>query len=136
MRTTIGLRGDLASGIQDRKGLSATDSGDDPTGGGTTHRAGGGVEWQRTTAAGMTRVEGYGFDYGLDLFSNFTYFLDDPEPAATRRPARCRRQPPCVYCLLGASFAFRSPAAYWTPASTCSRKVLSAYTLSSWPCAS
>jgi hypothetical protein len=24
-------------------------------------------------------VQGYGFDYGLDLFSNFTYFLDDPE---------------------------------------------------------
>ena len=37
------------------------------------------VEWQRTTAAGVTRVEGYGFGYGLDLFSNFTYFLDDPE---------------------------------------------------------
>ena len=26
-----------------------------------------------------TRVEAYGFDYGLDLFSNFTYFLDDPD---------------------------------------------------------
>ena len=51
----------------------------DRTSGGTTHRAGGIVEWQRTTAAGVTRVEGYGFDYGLDLFSNFTYFLDDPE---------------------------------------------------------
>jgi outer membrane receptor protein involved in Fe transport len=24
-------------------------------------------------------VKGYGVDYGLDLFSNFTYFLDDPE---------------------------------------------------------
>ena len=51
----------------------------DRTSGGTTHRAGGVLEWQRTTAAGVTRVEGYGFDYGLDLFSNFTYFLDDPE---------------------------------------------------------
>ena len=37
------------------------------------------AEWQRTTDAGITHVEGYAFDYGLDLFSNFTYFLDDPE---------------------------------------------------------
>ncbi len=51
----------------------------DRTSGGETHRFGGIVEWQRTTATGATHVEGYGFDYGLDLFSNFTYFLDDPE---------------------------------------------------------
>ena len=51
----------------------------DRTNGGNTHRFGGIVEWQRTTATGATHVEGYGFDYGLDLFSNFTYFLDDPE---------------------------------------------------------
>jgi hypothetical protein len=51
----------------------------DRTSGGDTHRFGGIVEWQRTTATGATHVEGYGFDYGLDLFSNFTYFLDDPE---------------------------------------------------------
>jgi hypothetical protein len=51
----------------------------DSTSGGTTHRVGGIVEWQRTTAVGVTRAEGYGLTYGLDLFSNFTYFLDDPE---------------------------------------------------------
>ena len=51
----------------------------DPTNGGTTHRVGGTAEWQRTSAAASTRVEGYAFGYGLDLFSNFTYFLDDPE---------------------------------------------------------
>ncbi|MEZ5293298.1 MAG: TonB-dependent receptor [Vicinamibacterales bacterium] len=50
----------------------------DPTDGGRTHRAGAMAEWQRTTAAGVTRVEAYAFDYGLDLFSNFTYRLDDP----------------------------------------------------------
>jgi TonB dependent receptor/Carboxypeptidase regulatory-like domain/TonB-dependent Receptor Plug Domain len=51
----------------------------DPTGGGRSHRAGGIVEWQRTGATNQTRVEGYGFDYGLSLYSNFTYALDDPE---------------------------------------------------------
>ncbi len=51
----------------------------DRSNGGTTHRAGGMAEWQRTTAAGITHVEAYGFSYGLDLFSNFTYFLVDPE---------------------------------------------------------
>ncbi len=51
----------------------------DRTNGGTTYRAGGMAEWQRATAAGITHVEAYGFAYGLDLFSNFTYFLDDPD---------------------------------------------------------
>ncbi len=50
----------------------------DRSNGGATHRVGGMAEWQRTTTRGTTRVEAYGFDYGLDLFSNFTYFLDDP----------------------------------------------------------
>jgi hypothetical protein len=51
----------------------------DRTDGGSTHRVGGMVEWQRTGRSGVTRAEGYAFDYGLDLFSNFTYFLDDPD---------------------------------------------------------
>ena len=51
----------------------------DPTDGGRSHRAGGIVEWQRTGANTQTRVEGFGFDYGLVLYSNFTYALDDPE---------------------------------------------------------
>lgn len=51
----------------------------DRTDGGDTHRVGGIVEWQRSAGGGVTRMEGYGFDYGLDLYSNFTYFLDDPE---------------------------------------------------------
>jgi hypothetical protein len=51
----------------------------DRTNGGETHRLGAILEWQRTGAGGVTRVEGYGFDYALDLFSNFTYQLDDPE---------------------------------------------------------
>jgi len=51
----------------------------DRTNGGETHRVGAMAEWQRTGARGVTRVEGYGFDYALDLFSNFTYYLDDPD---------------------------------------------------------
>ncbi len=51
----------------------------DRTNGGATHRAGVMAEWQRSTAGGTTRADAYTFDYGLDLFSNFTYFLDDPE---------------------------------------------------------
>ncbi|MEZ5420714.1 MAG: TonB-dependent receptor [Vicinamibacterales bacterium] len=51
----------------------------DGTDGGTTHRAGAVAEWQRTTVAGLTHLTAYAFDSGLDLFSNFTYFLDDPE---------------------------------------------------------
>lgn len=51
----------------------------DASNGGETHRAGGMAEWQRTTTGGTTHAEAYAFDYGLDLFSNFTYFLDDPE---------------------------------------------------------
>ncbi|MDP1569976.1 MAG: hypothetical protein Q8L86_08230 [Vicinamibacterales bacterium] len=36
-------------------------------------------EWQRATSTSVTRVEDFGFHYRLNLFSNFTYFLDDPE---------------------------------------------------------
>jgi hypothetical protein len=46
--------------------------------GGTTGRSSLSAEWQHTTGAGVTRVTGYGLRYRLNLFSNFTYFLDDP----------------------------------------------------------
>jgi hypothetical protein len=51
----------------------------DRTNGGETRRIGAMAEWQRTGAGGVTRAEVYGFDYALDLFSNFTYYLDDPD---------------------------------------------------------
>jgi len=35
-------------------------------------------EWHRQGANSATTVMGYGFYYDLDLFSDFTYFLDDP----------------------------------------------------------
>ena len=63
----------------------------DRSNGGETHRAGVMAEWQRTTTTGTTRAEAYGFDYGLDLFSNFTYFLDDPDAGDQfeQRDERC-----------------------------------------------
>jgi hypothetical protein len=51
----------------------------DRTSGGDTHRLGVTAEWQRTSAAGITRVTGYGFSSGLLLHSNFTYRLDAPD---------------------------------------------------------
>jgi hypothetical protein len=51
----------------------------DPTDGGRSHRHSLIAAWQRGTARSVTRVEGFVSEYGLDLFSNFTYFLDDPE---------------------------------------------------------
>lgn len=51
----------------------------DPTDGGDTTRYSGSFEWQRTGSGGVTRVSAYGIGYSLDLFSNFTYFLDDPD---------------------------------------------------------
>lgn len=51
----------------------------DPSDGGETHRYALTGEWQRRSRDTLTRANAYAIDYGLDLFSNFTYFLDDPE---------------------------------------------------------
>jgi hypothetical protein len=62
----------VESGQLDRFGaLDTTDRGE-------THRYSVSGEWRRTTSLGLTQVKAYAIDYGLDLFSNFTYFLDDP----------------------------------------------------------
>ena len=50
----------------------------DPTDRGRTHRLSLSGEWRRSGGAGLTQVKAYAIDYGLDLFSDFTYFLDDP----------------------------------------------------------
>jgi outer membrane receptor protein involved in Fe transport len=50
----------------------------DDTDGGTSSRFSGSIEWQRTTGNASTKLTAYGLEYDLDLFSNFTYFLDDP----------------------------------------------------------
>ncbi|HUJ14679.1 MAG TPA: TonB-dependent receptor [Thermoanaerobaculia bacterium] len=50
----------------------------DPSDGGQTHRYSLVSEWQRSNSATLTELTAYGFAYRLNLFSDFTYFLDDP----------------------------------------------------------
>ncbi len=50
----------------------------DPTDGGKTHRYSLSSEWQRNSSTTLTQVAAYAVDYRLNLFSDFTYFLDDP----------------------------------------------------------
>ena len=50
----------------------------DPSDGGEAHRYSLWGAWQRTTDSTATRVDAYLIDWRLRLFSNFTYFLDDP----------------------------------------------------------
>jgi hypothetical protein len=50
----------------------------DPTDGGVAHRYSLSGAWHRTTAAGAMDINAYVVHNGLDLYSNFTYFLDDP----------------------------------------------------------
>jgi hypothetical protein len=47
------------------------------TDGGETFRHAGIVDWQRSEADASTRVTGYLQRYGVQLFHNFTYFLND-----------------------------------------------------------
>lgn len=63
----------IDSGAIDRLGLV------DDSDGGDTSRYIVAVDWQRSGVASVTRATAYGFRYDLNLFSNFTYFLDDPE---------------------------------------------------------
>jgi hypothetical protein len=50
----------------------------DPTDGGNTQRFSLSSEWQRNSSTSLTQVAAYAVDYRLDLFSDFTYFLNDP----------------------------------------------------------
>jgi hypothetical protein len=48
------------------------------TDGGETFRHSGVVDWQRSQANDSTRITAYVQRYGVQLFHNFTYFLNDP----------------------------------------------------------
>jgi len=50
----------------------------DPTDGGSTYRYSLAADWRRGTDSSLTRASAYALRYRLNLFSNFTYFLDDP----------------------------------------------------------
>ncbi|MFZ0311564.1 MAG: TonB-dependent receptor [Candidatus Korobacteraceae bacterium] len=49
-----------------------------PTDGGNSQRYSLQGEWHRQGANSATAIMAYGFYYDLDLFSDFTYYLDDP----------------------------------------------------------
>jgi hypothetical protein len=49
------------------------------TDGGETYRYSGAFDWQQSSANGSTRLTTYLQRYGVQLFHNFTYFLNDPE---------------------------------------------------------
>ena len=49
-----------------------------PTDGGHSQRYSLQGEWHRQGASSVTKISAYGFFYDLDLFSDFTYFLIDP----------------------------------------------------------
>ena len=63
----------IDSGALDRFGTI------DDTDGGNSYRYSGSFEWQRSRGNANTKVTAFGLAYDLDLYSNFTYFLDDPE---------------------------------------------------------
>jgi hypothetical protein len=50
----------------------------DPSDGGHSYRYSVSGDWQHATSTTSTRITGYGIGYDLALFSNFTYYLNDP----------------------------------------------------------
>jgi hypothetical protein len=62
----------VSEGLIDRFGTL------DPTDGGKTYRYSLSGEWHQGDASSMTRAHAYVIGYGLDLWSDFTYFLNDP----------------------------------------------------------
>jgi len=50
-----------------------------PTDGGDSQRYSLQAEWHRQGARSATKITAYGFYYDLDLFSDFTYYLTDPD---------------------------------------------------------
>ncbi|HET6275951.1 MAG TPA: TonB-dependent receptor plug domain-containing protein [Candidatus Cybelea sp.] len=63
----------------------------DPSDGGTTYRYALSSEWEHTDPGGTTRADLFGFEQYLNLFSNFTYYLDDATDYynVTRNPITC-----------------------------------------------
>jgi hypothetical protein len=62
----------VSSGSLSRFGLI------DPSDGGETSRFSLASQWQRNSSSSLTQAGFYAIRYRLNLFSNFTYFLDDP----------------------------------------------------------
>ena len=66
-----------ASGLAPGRAIGRFDT-LDLSSGGETYRYSLSADLQRTTTRGTTKYSVFGAAYGLDLFSNFTFFLDDP----------------------------------------------------------
>ena len=94
--SALGYRGDFHStdqipqrlvdaGVIDRSGYV------DPTDGGRTYRYTLATSFQHTDPNGVTKFAAYGESYGLDLFSNFTYFQFDANDYynVTANPITC-----------------------------------------------
>ncbi|HEX7087948.1 MAG TPA: TonB-dependent receptor [Vicinamibacterales bacterium] len=75
----------------------------DPTDGGESFRFSGSLERQWTRGNASTRLTAYGIAYDLDLYSNFTYFLEDPDGGDQFHQADRR-------FVSGGSIAHRRPA--------------------------
>jgi hypothetical protein len=63
----------VASGELSRFGLL------DPSDGGVTSRYSVASDWQRNSTSSLSQAGAYLLRYRMNLFSNFTYFLDDPD---------------------------------------------------------
>ncbi|MBV8579485.1 MAG: TonB-dependent receptor [Candidatus Eremiobacteraeota bacterium] len=88
----------INAGVLDRGGAV------DPSDGGDTDRYALSGELTHDDAHGTTRLSAYGFAYRLDLFSNFTYGLDDATDFfnVTGNPVTCNRvYSPCAAALAG-----------------------------------
>jgi hypothetical protein len=78
----------------------------DNTLGGASSRYSGIASWNRSTASSSQKVEVYGAYYDLDLFSNFTYLLDDPTEGDQFRQQDHGRT------ILGANLAHLQPLGF------------------------
>jgi hypothetical protein len=81
--TAMGYHGEWSSTDQvpDRaiaSGLINRFAAIDPSDGGHSYRYSASADWQHSTGTTATSATAYGIGYDLRLFSDFTYFLDDP----------------------------------------------------------
>jgi hypothetical protein len=94
--TAMGYHGDWTStdqvpqraidnGLIDRFGFL------DPTNGGTSQRYSLSLDWTREEGRTSTRASAYAGYYDLDLFSNFTYFMNNPAPAGDQFEQQVQR---------------------------------------------
>ena len=77
----------------------------DPTDGGQSSRYSLSTRWAQTDEKGTTRVSAYVIRSRLDLFSNFTFFLNDPESGDAIQQHDSRLQE-------GANFQYLHPSRF------------------------